>query len=324
MKNSFYILVLAGIIFSAFASTGIKQENVLICGVGKNIEPFLPNMMQKIEALGDNFNDYRVIIYENNSEDKTAGALKKWARKNDKVIIISETVSADELSKRTRAHAKRDHAPCRMELIAYARNQVLQKALSPEFEDFKLLIMTDLDFAQGWQVKDVINSCLIETPWDCITANGVDYRGVYYDRYAYRDEQFIFGPELIGEDFWDELYRTPLRLVPGSGLKKVYSAFGGLAIYKKEALKGCRYSGYVTEDLKALMENLVSNMSKKHKQYVLYKKIIDQDGAELPIIFQPNCGYDSPVVCEHSTLHATMFLNGHNNIFINPDLICRY
>ncbi len=326
MKKIIYGFVLIGFfIVGQLTAYAAKREKVIICGVGKNIAHALPNMVRKIEELGANFLDYQVIVYENNSTDNTAALLKQWAKANKRVLIISETVSDQELFNRTRSHAKRDEAPCRMELIAYGRNQVLKRALSEEFEDFNFLIMTDMDFTNGWQAANVIQAFSKSTPWDCITANGVDYGGTYYDRYAYRDDRFILGPEVIGEDFWSELGRTPMYLDKKSGLKRVYSAFGGLAIYRKECLFGCTYSGYVTPDYEKFMHFIVSKrLPTSHPQYGLYLKNTAKKSGEATSIFQANCGYDGPAVCEHSTLHATMFLQGFDKIYVDPNLLCRY
>lgn len=302
-----------------------NNEKVIICGVGKNIAPFLSNMIGKIEALGKNFKDYTVIIYENNSTDQTVQFLKQWAKANQKVMIISENLSPEQLYNRTRGHALTNKAPCRMELIAYARNIVLEKAMSKDFGDFNFVIMTDLDFAKGWNVQEVLSSFTTLIEWDCIAAHSIYNDSYYYDRFAYRDCQYPLGPELLGEGFWTTPCRYPIYLNYRSGFKKVYSAFGGIALYRKEALKNCSYSGHVTKDLEKLMLEIINNkMDKGNCQYRLYKKIVGINNTELPIVFQANCGYDSPVVCEHSTLHASMILNGYDKIYVNPSMICSY
>lgn len=301
-----------------------RNEKVVICGVCKNVAVALPIMIKKIEKLGEEFKDYAVIIYENNSTDESKNQLLCWARNNKKVQLISEDLTYEQLCTRTIAHAKRDGAPCRMELIAYARNQVLNVALSEKFDDFKFVIMTDLDFLEGWSALDVVETLKTHTPWDCIAANCMTRDTRYYDRYAFRDEDFPFGPEFIGEDFWQEANACSQSFDRNGNFKKVFSAFGGLAIFKRDALKGCEYSGYVTNDLKLFYKSIINKLSSEVYNKYKHNKNIRKAQTDPEISFMANSGYDGPVVCEHCTLYASMILSGHDQIFINPKMICIY
>ncbi len=309
----------------AFARYNPSQEKAIICGVCKNVAQFLPHMIRSIETLATGFLDYQIIIYENNSSDNTPQLLKSWMSRNNKVIVFSEQVSHADLLKRVKSTARRDQAPCRMEMIAYARNVVLKEAMQSNYDDYRFIIMTDLDFAQGWNPQSILQSFEIDEQWDCIAAHGTKGRNIHYDRYAFRDEQYPLGPELIGEDFWYDVSK-PVYLAPNSGLKKVYSAFGGLAIYQRAALKDCWYSGFVTTDLEKLFDRIINKELTNHNyQYQTYKRTIGaHDNHNLPIKFQANSGYDGPVCCEHSALHASMILKGHDKIYVNPNLICKY
>ncbi len=218
-----------------------------------------------------------------------------------------------------------DQAPNRMEMIVYGRNYVLNRAMKSDYDDYKFLIMTDMDFRRGWVVSEVLDCFNIEQEWDAITANGINGGTNYYDRYAFRDEKFPLGPELIGEYFWADVSRKPFSLRRSSDLKKVYSAFGGLGIYKREALMGCSYAGYVTEEYRQFLEYLINNViADNNQQLQTYKKIIGINQKPLPVKFQANCGYDGPVCVGHATMHACMITQGHDKIFVNPKLRCIY
>lgn len=320
-----FIFILGCFVGYLDAAINPKNEKLLILGVAQSFASYLANMMQKIEQLGAHFKDYQVIIYENNSTDNTLDVLNAWMIKNPRVTIISEYLPDHQLGNRTKSHALRDKAPCCMELIAYARNQVLKQAMSDMFADYNYIIMTDLDFRIGWQVNDVITSFNCTEQWDCIAADGLNGDHYHYDRYAYWDDQFPLGPELLGEEFWWIRLEQPIAFVPGSPLKKVYSAFGGLAIYTREALKDCWYCGYVTDDLEYLCCQLLNKkMMPEHLYYRIYMSLINSNQKPLPLVFIPNSGYDLPVVCEHTTLHASMICKGYDKIYVNPALICRY
>lgn len=319
------IVLLCTISLCIAAKYNPKNEKVIICGVGKNIASCLSNMINKIESLGNCFKDYRVIIYENNSTDSTVAILQNWARNNRKVIVFSENLTSEQLHHRTKAHALRDKAPCRMELIAYARNIVLKRALQDDLADFKFLIMTDMDFARGWEVQGVLSSLYVDAEWDGLVANSMSGNGGdYYDRYAYRDENNPFGPELLGEYFWQELGKNPIRIHPHAGLLKIYSGFGGVAVYKKSALLKSEYAGYVTPEFERFMSLILNyKVNRSISPYKYYTQNI-QSNPSIPVLFSANSGYDGPVVCEHSILHASMILNGFDKIYVNPAMVCFY
>jgi hypothetical protein len=308
-----------------YAAYNIAHEKVIIGGVCKDVARFLPNMIGRIENLGKRFADYRVIIYENNSSDNTAVLLKQWMARNNKVIIETEIVSYDALVSRVKSRALRDKAPCRMEMIAYARNQVLQQVMSDMYHDFNFFIMTDLDFSRGWEVDGVLSCFDLNESWDCLAANSMSGRS-YYDRYAYRDSRFPLGPELIGEDFWGDVGSKPFNIDINEPLRLVYSAFGGIGVYRKEALKDCKFSGFVTKDLELLFEDLINiKIDKNNSQLQTYIRTISaQNKSQIPIIFQRNSGYDGPVCCEHASLCASMILHGYDKIYINPRMVCYY
>ncbi|MDD4157763.1 MAG: hypothetical protein PHY08_14465, partial [Candidatus Cloacimonetes bacterium] len=261
-------------LFSLHAQIDPKQEKVLIAGVGKDIAFALPYMIPKIESLGTQFADYRVIIYQNNSVDNTEQLLLEWAYKNSKIIIVTETLSEEALYMRTKAHTLKDNAPCRMELIAHGRNEVLKRSWAQEFDGYSYLIMSDLDFTVGWEVAGVLSCFTYDEPWDAMTANGVrGHDNYYYDRYAFRDATHPFGPDILRRFFWKDLEQNPLKFASQDPLHRVYSAFGGIAVYRREALKGCWYSGLATDEYKALLATIIDQASfKKSSACLQYKK----------------------------------------------------
>ena len=303
-----------------------RKKKVLICGVCKDIARSVPNTIKNIERLGGKFNDYTVIIYENNSQDATATLLKQWAEKNNKVILISEVLTQSQLLEGVRCHDFRG-APSRMERIAYARNRLLAIAREARFDDFEYLIMVDLDFNKPWSIKAIVDTIEGGKDWDCVTANGIVSNGNYYDFYAFRNADFPFGPELLGESWWFEIGPRPFRL-KGDALIPVYSAFGGLAIYKRKSIINFSYYGYVTDDLKTYYETILSSISVSHPHIQKYLRMNDIDVSFFPAIhiqFCNNSGYyNYPVCCEHVTLHASMRRHGFEKIYINPKIRMRY
>jgi hypothetical protein len=310
------------------------QDKVLICGIGKNVESAVPNTIASITALGAHFSDYRVVIYENNSKDKTKKRFQAWAKDNPKVIFFSEKLKKSPTLDRT-------------EKIARARNKVLDEIMKVAYEDYKYVIWVDLDFLDPWDVEHIVETIANpEQEWDAVFANGS------YDLFAFRDEEFPIGSELIGTDYWGYTSRLCIKLQ--DHWKKVYSAFGGLGIYKRESLKGSRYSGVVTQDLEnqvarwlecarsskqgALLEEYEAKLKSKPlvelstDQFVTREWFASEFGLKMNnsyglgqvVWFSCNKDRSLPIVCEHLPLHASMAERGHNRLFINPKLLVHH
>ena len=65
-----------------------QPYKVIFCGVVKNADANLKKNINLCINNGKNFEDYRVVIYENNSTDNTKHILKEY--ENDKIIIKCE------------------------------------------------------------------------------------------------------------------------------------------------------------------------------------------------------------------------------------------
>ena len=172
-------------------------EKVLILGVCKDVEGQLPRTIKIMEHIGSLFEDYRVIVYENNSSDKTPALLKRWAKRNSRVSYQSEKLSKKELQDIV-VNVDEKGKFFRPELIARARNIVLDKALSEDYEGFDYLIWMDMDFIVPPKYEGIVEVFHDEREWDAVFAYGVDSKGYYWDWYAFRDGVYPLGPEILG------------------------------------------------------------------------------------------------------------------------------
>lgn len=340
-----HTLIIFCCLFSTL-SAAVVQEKVLICGICKNVEKAVPNTIRSVQEIGTQFLDYQVVIYENNSTDKTKELFQEWAKNNNHVIFLSE-----DLPKKKMARELAMKVFNRAEGLARARNKVLDVAMQDKYKDYKYVIWADLDFLDKWDIANIIDTIVHpEQEWDAVFANGA------YDLFAFRDPEFSIGFELIGDKYWkrlDEL-RSRFSLNPQGPWKKVYSAFGGLGIYKREALIGCRYSGVVTKDLEKVVTAWIEKATaakevcflNEYKQLLATAQVIDlrqdhlsnrkllpdeigvrmQNGNGLGKIVWFSCTRKRtlPWTCEHIPLHASMILHGHDKIFINPRLISNH
>lgn len=314
------------------------NQKVIICGVVKNVENTILKSTNICINIGELFDDYKIIIYENNSTDNTKKILNEI--KNEKVKIISETIDYDEIKKNSKIWAYTevtgsDH-PCRMEQIANARNKLLDEIKKEEYNDFTYVIMIDLDthYFESNGIIDSFNNRDLNS-WDVIYANGKDNYGYYYDKYALRcySNVFVFGAELYGDDFYLKRNNLIINFDNDNNLIPVISAFGGIGIYKKEVFNECYYASLIDESITTFYHNIISSFpdnaiapeimtllenpcdkfsggfittyKKNDKNYNLYWK---------------NCnGYNKPCLCEHTYLNINLINKGYK-IFINPKL----
>ena len=324
-------------------------EKVLICGVCKDVESRLSGTIEIMEHIGSLFDDYRIIVYENNSSDKTPTLLSQWAKKNQRVSIQSEYLSRESLNTIV-VNADKKNGLFRPELIARARNIVLDQAFSDDYENFNYLIWMDMDFVLPPAYEGIVEVFHTDREWDAVLAYGIDPPGTYWDWYAFRDDVYPLGSELLGDQWW--YMEKNFSLTINDDWYPVTSAFGGCGIYKKSSIIGCQYSALVNEDLEIVARDIIQSGKRNgHPQIIKYLRglekieeliMLNSPVAGLPQYYNPEYGfvlsnhpeaiiwrmssffYQYPTVCEHTIFHASMIVRGHDKIFINPRLIFRY
>ncbi len=211
----------------------MQQRRVVIAGLARNLAKILPQTIKRIESLGERFADYRVVIYENDSTDRTLEVLKAWANHNSKVVVCSESRN-DPVNQQTRCLSRATR-------MAYYRTQC-QETISSRFADHDHVILVDMDLEGGWSFDGVANTFGHDS-WDYVGAYGIIFRRnrlspnsvAHYDAWAYRyDEEFT---PLSTKEVNGILFER------GEPLHRVTSCFGGLGVYQMPAYLSGRYSG---------------------------------------------------------------------------------
>jgi len=298
---------------------------ILLAGIGKNIQKSLGAIQDTFSSLASKF-ECAAVFYENNSSDNSAELLQEWKKQDSRIHVTSETIPFQESLNRCKARTW-DNQPCRMELLAEARNKLLDRIMTPAFEGYDLVLMFDLDIVRPLPLSETADA--IRTfPSDAagVFSFGVNTAGKMYDLYTYRDVPFPFGPEIIGEHFFSNKHEKKLYRHT-DGLKRhefypVYCAFNGAALYRREYLQGCRYSAYPNQDLDNLYRKIASDMGKEPSNWFTGQTHINSvlQGAYLfgedGFFYQNNAGYDYPIIIEHAALHATLIKKG--KLYLRP------
>lgn len=210
----------------------MAKSRVVFCGLARNIASILPLTRSRLERTGALFADYRIFLYENDSDDDTAQQLAAWAAANPRMEFISERCG------------RRQHASVRCLTraadMADYRNRC-QQHVRKRWCDFDYACVVDTDLQDGWSYDGLAHSFGSE-PWDFVGAYGVIHRrrhfslrALHYDVWAYR--RYGDYTPLDGRIGNALSWRRGQPLVP------VYSCFGGIGLYRMSAWLSACYSG---------------------------------------------------------------------------------
>ncbi len=211
------------------------RHQLIVAGITRNNGKDLPIMIEHIERTVQHFQDYRVVLYENDSEDESKSQLQAWQNANPRVKIISENVG------KTKRYGG-DGFGNDLMFLAKARNRYLDAiSQNTEYNGFDMLMVVDMDMSYGWDMLGMYDSFAQINVWDAVCSNGIDTKaGHTYDTFAFRTE--AFPEDYLHPDYYSTNVRTLRKIYPmGGPLISVYSCFGGLAFYKRKALEDCRY-----------------------------------------------------------------------------------
>jgi hypothetical protein len=227
----------------------LKDSILIICGIVRDCGSGLQNNILIINRICDAVKDYQIVIYENDSKDSTRGILTDWANRREKIHISLNTLNENGAIPpygKTSAHPF--YSFMRINKMASLRNEYMKT-----LDELKLsgdyLIVVDLDVA-SIDFDGVLSSFSAGIEWDAVTAYGYlnfgPFRRLYYDTYA-----------LIGLDEEDKP-QTMLSIKNArnkwANAKRenpwirVFAAYGGLAIYRYDAVQGLRYEALPNND----------------------------------------------------------------------------
>ena len=225
------------------------NKKVIIAGCTKNSETYIQDRIIKLHEIGRYFDNYYIILYENDSSDNTKTILNN--NKNSHFNYISETNIIERISNKS--------VHLRVQILSYARNQLLQYVKS-NYSHYDLLIMIDLDnILENFNPKIILNAFNYGDNWAALTANCI---GQYYDIWALRIDHAIWDIEVhrkiwknpLVHDCWSQikniiphkvLVKEYQQIIPvTSPLIQTTSSFGGLGIYKMNAIMNAKYESY--------------------------------------------------------------------------------
>jgi hypothetical protein len=218
---------------------------MIIVGCARDVAKYWANTEKTLEHIFSCVPDYTCIIVESNSSDNTLELIQAWCSQD----FRRQVISLGNLE------------GTRTERLATCRNEYMERI--KDLDD-PYTLMLDLDAVVQLQsdFKSQLESCLKTPDWDAVSSNRTD---VYWDIWALRSK--ALGLEY---DCWEMIDKaTPSYVMTRSGLQKVdpikkymlsaakvippgpwipvESAFGGLTLYKTDAIRQRRYTGNTCE-----------------------------------------------------------------------------
>ena len=211
--------------------------SLIVCGCTKNSESYIYKHLQLLYDIEPLFKTFKMLVYENDSDDNTVKILEKFKQTHPKFDYISENIQDD------------DDNLSRTEILAHGRNTLLK-----HIQGFDYMIMVDLDDVISTFKPSQLKYLFEHKEWDALFANCE----TYYDIWALRIEKDKWTPKcpfkVIDYDCWEKAHyhqskhfvsQHQIKIPSSAPLIPVNSAFGGFGIYKvnKININENRYDG---------------------------------------------------------------------------------
>jgi hypothetical protein len=258
-----------------------------ICGCVKSCEPYIDSVFKNIDQIIPLFEDYKIVIAYDKSQDKTLRKLCDLKQKYNMDILINPNKCTQ----------------IRVQNICTARNQLLQYMRKDNTPNFDFFVMMDFDDACSEPMNiSALKNGLERDDWDSISFN----RKEYYDVWALSTKPYVFscwhfsnGHEIVKHI--QNFIKKELGDCPPGKLYECISAFNGLAVYRTSAFENINYEWDIKKNIELMPEEWITQTARALGR---------------PILRRP-CDDD----CEHRYFHikATQ-LNGAR-IRISPECL---
>ena len=221
-------------------SEAAVQRRFFITGIVRDAEKTLAGSVSAIDTAFRQFGTTRWFVVESDSSDRTPERLAELASTMDDFSFVTLGVLQSRFAER-------------IDRIAFCRNSYLQHFFdNGHDEESDFLVVADLDGMNQKLDGPALASCWEHDSWDACFAN---QDGPYYDIYALRHPVWSATDPQVAIGFFRRfglppsrsvnlaVYDKMIRIPRNAEWIEVESAFGGLGIYRPQALREKRYHG---------------------------------------------------------------------------------
>jgi hypothetical protein len=233
------------------------KSKILVCGLARNSAKTIDGMLDVLyRAITPNFDAYKFLIFENDSEDKTREVLLARSAKDPNFIVLGGPMGLRKTEKTSIANQA---SQWRIDKMVKLRNLLLDEIEKDAYEGFDYVLMVDLDLTGVlWEdgLFDTGARFASDPTIDAISALALELHPVwgtlkYHDPYAYSDG-VTKNMTMVEKD--NHVYAT--RGLGDRGFEKVESTFNGLAIYRRASLRGKRYRTHPVKNGEPVCEHV--------------------------------------------------------------------
>lgn len=221
-----------------------RNSRIIFTGLARDLEKIIERNIKNISLLGKEFKDYRIVIFENDSKDKTREIIEEIALKNPKVELVECEVPRCKLNKQY---------PYKEGLVSFGRIKKMAKLrnrylthIYEKYADWDYVFVSDLDI-EGLFFRNGFFHGLSKTDeYSGIFSNGLftvpgfgilsPYDGMAYSRSRdYEKYNIVY-----------KFYRQFRDVKGKKEIVEVESAFNGGALYVLKDILGKKHN--VTAD----------------------------------------------------------------------------
>lgn len=299
-----------------------------VIGITKNNEKCISQGIKNMIKISNLFKESIVYLYENDSNDATPFILEEWKKNYPNKFHYTSDKNVQKFNFHTQN-------------IAQARQKALDW-VRENYSNFELLIIVDPDLYYDINTIGILDTLNKWNDWDVCLANGIyNHKGMTWDAFAMRlpDQNIPWrGNKNYFSNFHKKANWGTGRII--TKWTEVYSAFGGLGLYKSNVLKNvnydissidCEHVPFHNNIRKKLELEPISNDINKDTT-VVYKKDNFHQLALIKEIHKddyPNLYYTIIIktavgLYEKQTTANYLFTYRHPRLMINPKLIRIY
>lgn len=263
--------------------TRTKNKSIVICSLCRNVSQKIDHVKKLFSRIGKEFQYYKIVLMENDSNDNTRPLLLEWESNDDHVTVLTccDIGSCQCILKKKTALQFGGASESRLVNMAQYRSRLLNY-VKENSQIYDYCLMADFDLGGAFCLDSFFINFTFDFEWDAFFVNGRNtvpgtfgFQTVAYDSLAFVSMNQEYD-EIKTDPFFllGQLRRMNhlINVSYNSGPFRVKSAFNGYGLYKVSSLHSASYIG------------------------------------------KP--------ICEHINLHESMFRSGSNKLYLNPQWIC--